>query len=283
MGPSQGVRPCGARKARHFSPGKSLKNGLLRYALTERDQGAGSHPPPKGGEAPKNPKETRSKKRNPPPGGKRNRRGHPAGGGKGGAAGGGNDKKATQKKSTAPAVLTGTVPEWANSTAIAQLLGKTTRRIQQLTQDGILKTEVPPGGGARKYRTCDTIQRYIDHVERKAQEIGEGGRLAELNLKKLEAEVALKESQGSLHRLKTAIAEGKYLPAEQATEELAEFMTAFQKFAMTIPARMAGAMSGYADAITIRNAQKAIRKELETMLTAYVDAMQVEDTPGAEP
>ena len=138
-------------------------------------------------------------------------------------------------------------------------------------------------GGARKYRTCETIQRYIAHVEQKAQEIGEGGRLAELNLKKLEAEVALKESQGSLHRLKTAIAEGKYLPAEQATEELAEFMAAFQKFAMTIPARMAGAMSGYADAITIRNAQKAIRKELETMLTAYVDAMQAEDPPEAAP
>ena len=188
---------------------------------------------------------------------------------------------AGSKAEKAPAALTA-VPEWASTTAVAKLLGKTTRRIQQLTQDGILKTEVPPGGGARKYRTCDTIQRYIDHVERKAQEIGEGGRLAELNLKKLEAEVALKESQGSLHRLKTAIAEGKYLPAEQATEELAEFMTAFQKFAMTIPTRMAGAMSGYADAITIRNAQKAIRKELETMLTAYVDAMQVEDTPGAE-
>ena len=189
---------------------------------------------------------------------------------------------AASKAAKAPAALN-TVPEWASTTSVAKLLGKTTRRIQQLTQDWILKTEVPPGGGARKYRTCDTIQRYIDHVERKAQEIGEGGRLAELNLKKLEAEVALKESQGSLHRLKTAIAEGKYLPAEQATEELAEFMTAFQKFAMTIPARMAGAMSGYADAITIRNAQKAIRKELETMLTAYVDAMQVEDTPGAEP
>ena len=195
----------------------------------------------------------------------------------------GTTKKTAPKRSTTPAVLTGTVPEWANSTAIAQLLGKTTRRVQQLTQDGILETEVPPGGGARKYRTCETIQRYIAHVEQKAQEIGEGGRLAELNLKKLEAEVALKESQGSLHRLKTAIAEGKYLPAEQATEELAEFMAAFQKFAMTIPARMAGAMSGYADAITIRNAQKAIRKELETMLTAYVDAMQAEDPPEAAP
>ena len=189
---------------------------------------------------------------------------------------------AASKAAKAPAALN-TVPEWASTTAVAQLLGKTTRRVQQLTQDGILETEVPPGGGARKYRTCETIQRYIAHVEQKAQEIGEGGRLAELNLKKLEAEVALKESQGSLHRLKTAIAEGKYLPAEQATEELAEFMAAFQKFAMTIPARMAGAMSGYADAITIRNAQKAIRKELETMLTAYVDAMQAEDPPEAAP
>ena len=192
-------------------------------------------------------------------------------------------KPAAPKKATTPAVLNGTVPEWANSTAIAQLLGKTTRRIQQLTQDGILETEVPPGGGARKYRTCETIQRYIAHVEQKAQEVGEGGRLAELNLKKLEAEVALKESQGSLHRLKTAIAEGKYIPAEQATEELAEFMAAFQKFAMTIPVRMAGTMAGYADAITIRNAQKAIRKELETMLTAYVDAMQAEDPPEDTP
>lgn len=269
----------------------------------------GRHPPPKGGEARKNPEETRSKKtksttrRKAKPAkptacaarkpaflrGPRRRAAlggagkEPAAHEKGVLQVAGTTKKTAPKRSTTPAVLTGTVPEWANSTAIAQLLGKTTRRVQQLTQDGILETEVPPGGGARKYRTCETIQRYIAHVEQKAQEIGEGGRLAELNLKKLEAEVALKESQGSLHRLKTAIAEGKYLPAEQATEELAEFMAAFQKFAMTIPARMAGAMSGYADAITIRNAQKAIRKELETMLTAYVDAMQAEDPPEAAP
>ena len=182
------------------------------------------------------------------------------------------------KRETAPGV-----PEWVNSRAIAKLVGKSARRVQQLTQDGVLETEVPPGGGARKYQTCETIQRYIAHVEQKAQEIEEGGRLAELNLKKLEAEVALKESQGSLHRLKTAIAEGKYLPAEQAAGELAEFMAAFQAFALTIPARMAGALSGYADALTIRSVQKAIRKELETMLTAFVDAMQVEDPPEAGP
>lgn len=183
-------------------------------------------------------------------------------------------KKAAPKKPKAekPAVLTGAVPEWSNPTAIGKLLGKSVRRIQQLTQDGVLETEVPPGGGARKYRTCETVQRYIAHVEQKAQETGERGRAAELALKKLEAEVELKESQGQLHRLKTAIAEGKYIPADQAAEELAEFMAMFKKFAMNIPSRTVGTLAGYADALTIRTMEKTMRKELETMLTAFSDA-----------
>ena len=178
-------------------------------------------------------------------------------------------KKATKKEM--PAVLSGTVPEWSNTTAIAKLLGKTVRRIQQLTQEGILETEVPPGGGARKYRTCETVQRYITHVEQKAQETGESSRTAELNLKKLEAEVQLKESQGQLHRMKTAIAEGKYIPAEQATEELAEFLDTFKRFAMNIPARAVGTLSGYGDALAARSMEKAMRKELEAMLAAFTD------------
>lgn len=102
---------------------------------------------------------------------------------------------AASKAAKAPAALN-TVPEWASTTAVAKLLGKTTRRIQQLTQDGVLETEVPPGGGARKYKTCETIQRYIAHIEQKAQETAAASSTAELNLRKLEAEVELKESQG---------------------------------------------------------------------------------------
>lgn len=190
-------------------------------------------------------------------------------------------KKAAKKlaKTEKPAVLTGTVPEWSNTTAIAQLLGKTVRRVQQLTQEGVLETKVPPGGGARKYRTCATVQRYIAHVEAKAQETGENSRAAELNLKKLEAEVELKESQGQLHRLKTAIAEGKYISADKATEDLAEFMAVFKKFTKNIPPRAVGALAGSADAVMVRSLKKSMGKELETMLAAYADAAveQVED------
>lgn len=181
--------------------------------------------------------------------------------------------KKTTAKTDKPAVLTGAVPEWSNTTAIAKLLGKTVRRIQQLTQEGVLETEIPPSGGARKYRTCETVQRYVAYVEQKAHETGENSRAAELNMKKLEAEVELKESQGQLHRLKTAIAEGRYIPADQATEELADFMAAFKKFAMNIPPRMSGTLSGYADAVAVRGIEKALRKELEQMLSAFADSV----------
>lgn len=194
-------------------------------------------------------------------------------------------KKATGKAvGTKPVVLTGTVPEYASSAIIAQLLGFTgVRRVQQLTQDGVLETAVPPGGGVRKYKTCETVQRYIAHIRQKAQETGENSRTAELNLKKLEAEVELKESQGQLHRLKTAIAEGKYISADQATEELAEFLATFKKFAMNIPPRMAGTMSSYADAVTVRAMEKNMRKELEALLAAFSGGAVAEQQENEEP
>lgn len=195
----------------------------------------------------------------------------------------GKTKKTTTGKAEKPAVMSGAVPEWSSTTAISKLLGKTVRRIQQLTQEGVLETEVPPGGGARKYRTCETVQRYIAHVEQKAQETGENSRAAELNLKKLQAEVDLKESQGQLHRLKTAIAEGKYISADQATEELAEFLATFKKFAMNIPPRMAGTMSSYADAVTVRAMEKTMRKELEALLAAFSDGAVAEQAEDGEP
>lgn len=184
------------------------------------------------------------------------------------------EKNKANRKTDTAAVLSGTVPEWASTKAIAKLLGYSVRRIQQLTQEGILETEAPPGGGTRKYRTCETIQKYIAHIEQKARETGENSRVAELTLKKLEAEVELKESQGQLHRLKTAIAEGKYIAADQATEELDEFMARFKRFALNIPTRMAGMLSAHVDVVTARALEKSMRKELEAMLAAFADAAE---------
>lgn len=302
LGPPWDFERCGARNARYFCLRDRKISGLLRYGFSKHLRLY----TPYGGIARE---KERGKTRNYPKPEKRNRRAacgaccarSPAiirGGYVGHGLGTGGDlpeaekevllvagksKKTTTGKAEKPVVMSGAVPEWSSTTAISKLLGKTVRRIQQLTQEGVLETEVPPGGGARKYRTCETIQRYIAHVEQKAQETGENSRAAELNLKKLQAEVDLKESQGQLHRLKTAIAEGKYISADQATGELAEFLATFKKFAMNIPPRMAGTMSNYADAVTVRAMEKTMRKELEALLATFSDGAVAEQAEDGEP
>ena len=187
---------------------------------------------------------------------------------------------AGKAKSTAappPAVLT-QVPEWASTTAIAQLIGRSTRRVQQLTQDGVLSTEVPPGGGARRYRTARTIQDYMAWQEQKVRDELSGSTLEELTIKKLQAEVELKESQGALHKLKTAIAEGKYLPAEQVSGDLSDFLRRLKQFADRIPARVAGTMSGYLDTAAARAMKKDLQQELDGLFEAFVAAAHIQDS-----
>ena len=187
---------------------------------------------------------------------------------------------AGKAKSTAappPGVLT-QVPEWASTTAIAQLIGRSTRRVQQLTQDGVLSTEVPPGGGARRYRTAQTIQDYMVYQEQKAREDLSGSTLEELTIKKLQAEVELKESQGALHKLKTAIAEGKYLPAEQVSGDLSDFLRRLKQFSDRIPSRAAGTMSGYLDGAAARAMKKDLQQELDGLFEAFVAAAHIQDS-----
>ena len=192
---------------------------------------------------------------------------------------------AGKAKSTAappPEVLT-QVPAWASTTAIAQLIGRSTRRVQQLTQDGVLSTEVPPGGGARRYRTARTLQDYMAWQEQKAREDLSGSTLEELTIKKLQAEVELKESQGALHKLKTAIAEGKYLPAEQVQGDPSDFLRRLKQFADRIPARAAGTMSGYLDTAAARAMKKDLQKELDGLFEAFVAAARIQDREDDDP
>ena len=182
-------------------------------------------------------------------------------------------KKAGGASAEKALILTA-VPEWADAGAIGELVGLSERRIQQLTRSGVLEAEAPPGRRARKYRTRQTVRKYIAHVRQKAQEdVGGASDMEELSLKKLRAEVELKESQGELHRLKTAIAAGKYLDTENAGRELAELFRAFRQFALNMPARAVRSMPGQVDAVTAKAMEKTMRAELESMLAAFTDAV----------
>ncbi len=153
---------------------------------------------------------------------------------------------------------------------VAQLFGVTVRRIQQLTQEGVLPTTETNEG--RRYDLVPTIQKYVQYLSDKAYGKSRSEKEAELREQKLAAEVALKESQGELHRLKTAIAAGDYISVEEVTLDYSRFFVTFKKFAMSLPARLTGRVSGYVEPLEARHIEKDLTGEVQKLLEAFVVA-----------
>ena len=104
---------------------------------------------------------------------------------------------------------------------IAQLFGVSVRRIQQLTQEGIISTVQTSEG--RRYDLVPTIQKYIKYLSDKAYGKSKSETEAQLKEQKLRADIALKESQGELHKLKTEIAAGQYISVEEIKMDYSRF------------------------------------------------------------
>ena len=96
---------------------------------------------------------------------------------------------------------------------IAQFFGVTVRRVQQLTQEGIIKTTPTPEGN--RYNLVETLKTYIQYLSDKAYGKSKSEKEAELREAKLEAEIALKDSQAELHKMKREIAAGKYIDKDE--------------------------------------------------------------------
>lgn len=162
---------------------------------------------------------------------------------------------------------------------IAQLFGVSVRRIQQLTQDGVISTTkiIEDGRTVRRYDLVPTIQNYIKYLSEKAY--GRQGRTdkeIELREQKMEADIALKESQGELHKLKTEIAAGKYISVEEVKMDYSKFFVVFKKFAVSIPARVVGMLSGQLQPTEARKIEKELADEVNRLLGAFVIAGVVE-------
>ena len=154
------------------------------------------------------------------------------------------------------------------SAQIARLFGLTSRRVQQLSEDGIIETEKAKGG--KRYNLEDTVRRYIHHLSDKAN-----GRLAsksedELREQKLKAEIRLKESQGELHALKTDIVTGKYIPVEEVKQDYERFFITFKNYVMNIPAKVTVEISGTVDPDEVRKIEKKLSVEMAKTLREIV-------------
>lgn len=158
---------------------------------------------------------------------------------------------------------------------IASLFGVSVRRVQQLTQEGIISTVQTSAG--RRYELAPTIQKYIKFLSDKAYGKSKSETEAQLKEKKLKADIALKESQGELHRLKTEIATGQYISIEEIKMDYSRFFVSFKKFAMSVPNRLAGKMTGFVDPVEIRRIEKEMQKEVTKLLNGFVISAVIEE------
>lgn len=163
---------------------------------------------------------------------------------------------------------------------IAQLFGVSVRRIQQLTQEGVLPTAETPEG--RRYDLVPTIQSYVQYLSDKAYGKNRSEKENELREKKMNAEIALKESQGELHRLKTEIAAGKYISIEEVTLDYTRFFVTFKRFAMSLPSRITGIIGSYVEPLEARHIEKDLTGEIQKLLEAFVVAAVTEQVNGTK-
>ena len=153
---------------------------------------------------------------------------------------------------------------------IASLFGVSVRRVQQLTQEGIISTTKTTEGN--RYDLAPTIQKYIKYLSDKAYGKSRNEKEMELREQKLQAEIALKESQGEMHRLKTEIASGKYIDIEEVKMDYSRFFVSFKKFALSLPSRLSGRISSRLDPMEVRAIEKELNEEIIHLLDSFVVA-----------
>lgn len=152
--------------------------------------------------------------------------------------------------------------------AIAQLFNVDPRRIQQLTKEEVLHgTKVK---GKLMYVLDETISTYIEHLSNKAHGRGQTETILDLKEQKLKAEIALKESQGELHRLKTDIAAGKYISVDEVKADYIRFFIEFKSFALSLPSRISARVDAYCSPTETRKLETELNADICKKLEEFI-------------
>ena len=75
-----------------------------------------------------------------------------------------------------------------------------------------------------------------------------------------------------MYRLKTEIASGKYIDIEEVKMDYSRFFVSFKKFALSLPSRLSGRISGHCDPMEIRSIEKDLNAEIIRLLNSFVVA-----------
>jgi phage terminase Nu1 subunit (DNA packaging protein) len=121
------------------------------------------------------------------------------------------------------------------SQVIAKIFGVTTRRIEQLKSEGVIKGQGKP----TKYDLLPTIQAYIKYLSDKAYGREQKQSISELEEEKLRSEVALKKSKAEAAKLELKELQGKMHKAEDVEAITTDHVLFVRSLLMAMPGKLA--------------------------------------------
>lgn len=125
-------------------------------------------------------------------------------------------------------------PNLQKTQVIAKLFGLTVRRVQQLTQEGVI-SQVDGKG----YDLLPTIQRYIKYLQDKAYGREQKAQMVDLETEKLNAEIDLKRSKARMAELELKELEGKMHRAEDVEEMTTDLVLNIRSMLLALPGLLA--------------------------------------------
>lgn len=151
---------------------------------------------------------------------------------------------------------------------LANIIGVSLRTAQRHAQTGLFES-IGIKGKSKIYDLSTCVQAFISFKVSEIEKKNDKSKLENLKADKLKAEVELKQSQGQLHQIKTDIALGKFIAIEDVQADYRRFFTVFKKFAMAIPSRVGGLISGYVESTVERGIEQDMQREINQMLRSF--------------
>mgnify|MGYP003254862142 CR=1 FL=1 len=123
---------------------------------------------------------------------------------------------------------------------IATIFGVSTRRVEQLKTEGIIKGQGKP----TRYDLLPTIQAYIRYLSDKANGREKKQTTAELEEAKLRADVEIKEAKAAAAKLELSELRGKMHRAEDVSAIMTDHVLFLRSMLMAMPGKLAVDLAG---------------------------------------
>ncbi len=131
------------------------------------------------------------------------------------------------------------LPELVTKKDLCQILGLSSRRIEQLVSDGVITREGHPA----KYNLVDAVQAYIGQLKTAASKRKQKEN-PELEKDKLEGEARIKQAKAEMAELELKELQGELHRAEDVEAITTDHVLYFRSMLMALPGKLAVDLAG---------------------------------------